>query len=175
MSETNNLVELKNYEIELLVEPNSQTSLFRFAIYNTEGSKVKFLYNDRICEKEEVEPITNQYRINKKTNRNNRYIFNITHFGIVREENKHHNYDYYNDYDYDLDYERHSSVYEHQIYSHENIIKMKEILTPLLRKEGQKFELAQLLSIEAEFVDYQKSILKQHQLEIKATEEYRTF
>lgn len=172
----NERVKFKNNQIYLFVEPNSQAGLFRFAILNPKETHVKFLHNEAICTKQEAEKSTSKYLIERKPQRYIDIIHTITDFGIEPEKKR--GYDPDDDYYYEFedpydDYEEPKFV--SKTYTHDEVVEMHAILKPLLKKYGEEIPLGKYLEIETKFVQFQKEILKELELDKQATEEYCNF
>ena len=63
MQDKNQTVKLNSSDIYLYLEPNTNSNLLRFAIYNPDKSRVKFLHNNKIYETQDVEKAQGDFYI----------------------------------------------------------------------------------------------------------------
>ena len=158
---------LTNYDIRLFVEPNSSEPYFRFAVLDKDETHVKFLYNNKIYEKEEVLKAQDGYAITYKLFRGEHSVSpilpveEISVFGIKDCPR--------NQYDIRFFYHTH--------YTNDEIQKMIDIMSPILQGKYQLVSPQECLDVEAKLVDYQKRLDKVNPIELekKATEDYLNF
>ena len=170
-------IKIKNTDIHLRVEPNADSNVLRFAIFNPDRTRVKFLYNNSIYPTEEVEAASEKYRIfediidpdfNHKTGKT---IDKLTQFDLEAITDKK---QCFVD-DYRFHYEQDTLNYKSIVYTHEDIVYLIKAVGPLITNHEQESALGNYLYFEQKFVALQEPRLKKREAEQKATEEYFTF
>ena len=173
----NTMIKIKNTDIHLCVEPNADSNVLRFAIFNPDRTRVKFLYNNSIYPAEEVEAASEKYRIfediidpdfNHKTGKT---IDKLTQFNLEAITDKK---ECFVD-DYRFHYEQDTLNYKSIVYTHEDIVSMIKAVSALIKKSEQELTLQDCLFFDKKFVAVQTPILAKKEAEQKATEEYFNF
>ena len=137
---------LPNLDICMFVDPDSRSRILRFAIYNKDKSKVKFLKSGKIFDAEELEdnrrfdPSIGYKVLSCPTN----WFYDFVPIINITEFNEHDEEDLVS-----------------RDYSLEEIMYIKKIMNPFIRIKGQEFSIERWLNLENKFVGYQKSILKE--------------
>ena len=162
MTEKNELVQFSSSEILFVIEPNNNPHMYRFAIFNQGGSRIKFLNNEKWYSVQEVRSSQSEIITFKRQDGCGcvEAVHYITDFGLPTES----------------DYKKRK--FRHKYYTTDTLQQMVNILSPLLENKSHKIPLQQFLLIEKKLAEYQRPLIKEIEKElaiIKATNEYCNF
>lgn len=173
----NTTIKIKNTDIQLRVEPNAESNVLRFAIFNKDRTRVKFLYNNEVYPAEDVEKASEKYMIYEDIidcdfNHNRGEIIDqLTKLDLtVLLDKKTSFVD-----DYRFCYEKDILNYKSIVYTHEDIVYMIKAISPLISNCEQESALQNYIYFEQKFVALQEPRLKKKETEQKAIEEYYNF
>ena len=158
MQDKNKTVKLNSSDIYLYLEPNTNSNLLRFAIYNPSHSRIKFLHNNNIYKSDDVQKAQSDFYIGYKIGTKNSYYIQILNRLTDIKLNK--------------------VLFLHSShYSHSEISDILSSLTPLIAPNSDFF-LGELLAVEKEFVKCQEKYVhtaQERQSVAKDTNEYCNF
>ena len=148
MTQQEKLIQLSNkHRIELRIEPNSDSPVYRLAVYNSPKTHLKFLYNGKVYTKDEVfkaNPCNYYFRAKEKESYGmySENIYDITEFGLASDKSLG------------------KLIYSHEYYSHKEILGLVKILSPLLKNGSTTISLKEYLDIDQKLAEYQKPLVE---------------